>query len=121
MGGPVAVFSEEIHSHLARFNVERGGKYLLEGLVDTQAELGGNCTDFPDRKMALRGFLFEVRQPFCGDEEQQAAAGLGVKQQHLQRFAQGRVKADLAPIIMFVVESSAWVGEGLSVLVAGLD
>ena len=64
---------------------------LLENL---DARKLGYPADFPDWQATLVGELLEILELLIRDAEQQSAAGLWVKKQHLVGVVQGRVNAD---------------------------
>lgn len=65
--------------------------------------------------------LLKCRQAIFGNTQQQPPAGLGIKEQHLVRLVQGRVKADLGTKPKFVVTGSTRKGVGIRVFSGGSD
>ena len=77
--------------------------------------------DFPHRQAALAGKLLEILELFFRDAEQQSAAGLWVKKQHLVGVFQGRVKADLGAKPEEIIAGAAGEGVGVGIFASGTN
>jgi len=91
---------------------------LLENL---DAGKPGYPPDFPDWQAALVGELLEFLELFIGDADEQSAAGLWVKKQHLVGLVQGRVEADAGAKPEEIVAGTAGEGVSVGIFAGGAD